>query len=133
MNSRNGVRPGLAAFVDASRHDVHVERGAERRAARTACLIRLCRVPRAFLQLAVRDRGRDKWDVVHSHNVGREVMSEIHSHNAFISYSHAADGKFAPALEQGLEKIAKPLLKLRALDIFRDESSLTASPGLWPG
>ena len=71
--------------------------------------------------------------MVHLHNVGPEVMSAIHSHDAFISYSHAADGKFAPTLEQGLEKIAKPLLKPRAHDVFRDESSLTANSGLWPG
>lgn len=55
------------------------------------------------------------------------------SHDAFISYSHSADRKLAPALERGLEKLAKPLLKLRALDVFRDETSLTASPALWPG
>ncbi len=55
------------------------------------------------------------------------------SHDAFISYSHSADRELAPALERGLEKLAKPLLKLRALDVFRDETSLTASPALWPG
>lgn len=54
-------------------------------------------------------------------------------HDAFISYSHSADGKLAAALERGLEKLAKPLLKLRALDVFRDQTSLTASPALWPG
>ncbi|CAH2396482.1 hypothetical protein [Mesorhizobium escarrei] len=54
-------------------------------------------------------------------------------HDAFISYSHAVDGKLAAALERGLEKLAKPLLKLRALDVFRDQTSLTASPALWPG
>lgn len=54
-------------------------------------------------------------------------------HDAFISYSHAVDGKLAAALEHGLEKLAKPLLKLRALDVFRDQTSLSASPALWPG
>ncbi len=53
-------------------------------------------------------------------------------HDAFISYSHAADSPVAEALERGLEKLAKPLLKLHALDVFRDQSSLTASPALWP-
>jgi TIR domain len=52
-------------------------------------------------------------------------------HDAFLSYSHA-DESLARELERGLEKLAKPLLKLRALDIFRDETSLAASPGLWP-
>src|SRR4051794_26932765 len=54
------------------------------------------------------------------------------SHDAFICYSHAQDSELAAALEDGLEKLAKPLLKLRALDVFRDESSLSASAGLWP-
>ncbi|HZI54461.1 MAG TPA: TIR domain-containing protein, partial [Chitinophagaceae bacterium] len=52
-------------------------------------------------------------------------------YNAFISYSHAADGKLAPALQTGLEKFAKPWYKIRNLNIFRDEASLSASPHLW--
>ncbi len=52
-------------------------------------------------------------------------------YNAFISYSHAADGKLAPALQSALEKFAKPWYKLRNLNIFRDEVSLSASPHLW--
>jgi WD40 repeat protein len=52
-------------------------------------------------------------------------------YNAFISYSHAADGKLAPALQEALQKFAKPWYKLRNLNIFRDEASLTASPNLW--
>jgi len=54
-------------------------------------------------------------------------------HDAFMSYSHAADGPLAAALEGGLEQLAKPLLKRRALDVFRDQTSLTAAPALWPG
>jgi MTH538 TIR-like domain (DUF1863) len=52
-------------------------------------------------------------------------------HDAFISYSHAVDGRLAPLLEAGLEKLAKPVFKLRAMDVFRDQTSLSASPGLW--
>ena len=52
-------------------------------------------------------------------------------YKAFISYSHAADGKLAPALQVALEQFAKPWYKLRHLNIFRDESSLSASPHLW--
>lgn len=47
--------------------------------------------------------------------------------DAFISCSHAADGPLAAALESGLEKLAKSLFKLRALDVFRDQKSLTAA------
>jgi hypothetical protein len=52
--------------------------------------------------------------------------------NAFISYSHAADGKLAPAVQSALHRLAKPWYKLRALWVFRDETSLAATPELWP-
>src|SRR6476619_5497586 len=52
-------------------------------------------------------------------------------YNAFISYAHSADNKFAPALQIALQKFAKPWYKKRNLEIFRDESSLSASPHLW--
>ncbi|WP_075351375.1 TIR domain-containing protein [Algoriphagus marinus] len=52
-------------------------------------------------------------------------------YNAFISYSHAADGKLAPALEKGLQRFGLPWWKRRVLNIFRDESSLSVSPHLW--
>ncbi|HYN62638.1 MAG TPA: hypothetical protein VET87_24315, partial [Rubrivivax sp.] len=51
---------------------------------------------------------------------------------AFISYSHAADGTLAPALQTGLHRLAKPWYVLRALRVFRDETNLAAEPGLWP-
>src|SRR3712207_9593761 len=50
---------------------------------------------------------------------------------AFISYSHAADGKLAPALQRGLHGFARPWFQLRALRVFRDEASLSANPALW--
>ena len=52
-------------------------------------------------------------------------------YDAFISYSHAADGHLAPALRNSLHRLAKPLFQLRALNVFRDETSLSATPGLW--
>ena len=54
------------------------------------------------------------------------------AYDAFISYSHAADGKLAPALESALEGFAKPWYRRRALNLFRDQTSLSATPGLWP-
>jgi WD40 repeat protein len=53
-------------------------------------------------------------------------------YNAFISYSHAADGKLAPALQSSLHRFAKPWFRLRALRLFRDKTSLSATPSLWP-
>jgi WD40 repeat protein len=52
-------------------------------------------------------------------------------YDAFVSYSHAADGRLAPALQQGLQSLAKPWYRRRALRVFRDETSLTATPELW--
>jgi TIR domain len=52
--------------------------------------------------------------------------------DAFISYSHAADGALAAALQQGLHRFAKPLFKLRAIRVFRDETTLAMTPRLWP-
>ena len=53
------------------------------------------------------------------------------SYDAFISYSHAADGRLAPALQAGLRSLAKPWYRRRALRVFRDQTSLSASPELW--
>lgn len=53
-------------------------------------------------------------------------------YKAFISYSHAADGLLARALQSGLQRIAKPFYRLRAMRIFRDETSLHLTPELWP-
>ena len=52
--------------------------------------------------------------------------------DAFISYSHAADGVLAPALQKGLQTLGKPWHRRRVLHVFRDQTSLNASPGLWP-
>ncbi len=51
--------------------------------------------------------------------------------DAFISYSHAADDRLAPALERGLERLARPWNRLRAVSVFRDQSDLSLNPDLW--
>jgi hypothetical protein len=53
-------------------------------------------------------------------------------YDAFISYAHEADTVFAPVLQRGLQRLANPWNRRRALEVFRDESSLAVSPGLWP-
>jgi WD40 repeat protein len=63
-----------------------------------------------------------------------ESSSEISQRllfDGFISYSHAADGQLAPSLQVGLERIARPWYRLRALRLFRDETNLSANPNLW--
>ena len=52
-------------------------------------------------------------------------------YHAFISYSHAGDGRLAPSLQKGLQRFAKPWYRARALRVFRDEASLSANPHLW--
>jgi WD40 repeat protein len=52
-------------------------------------------------------------------------------YDAFISYSHAADDALAPALQHGLQSLARPWNRRRALEIFRDDTGLAVSPGLW--
>jgi WD40 repeat protein len=52
-------------------------------------------------------------------------------YDAFVSYSHAADSRLAPALQRGLQRLAKPWFRLRALRVFLDESALSANPQLW--
>ncbi len=54
------------------------------------------------------------------------------SYKAFLSYSHAADGKLAPKLQSALHMFAKPWYRLRAMRVFRDETSLSNTPELWP-
>jgi WD40 repeat protein len=53
------------------------------------------------------------------------------SYDAFISYSHAADGQLAPALQSTLQRYAKPWYRRRALRVFRDQTGLSANPHLW--
>jgi WD40 repeat protein len=52
-------------------------------------------------------------------------------YDGFISYSHAADGRLAPALQKALQKLAKPWFRRRSLEIFRDETGLSVDPHLW--
>ncbi|WP_262843834.1 TIR domain-containing protein [Sphaerisporangium corydalis] len=53
-------------------------------------------------------------------------------YDAFISYSHEKDSVLAKALQSELQAFARPWYRPRALRIFRDETSLSATPGLWP-
>jgi WD40 repeat protein len=53
------------------------------------------------------------------------------SFDGFISYSHAADGQLAPAVQRGLHRLAKPWHRRRALWIFRDQTGLSVTPALW--
>ncbi|MGA2945691.1 MAG: TIR domain-containing protein, partial [Xanthobacteraceae bacterium] len=53
-------------------------------------------------------------------------------YDAFISYSHAQDKPVAAALQAAVQRLGKPWYRRRALRIFRDDTSLSATPHLWP-
>lgn len=59
------------------------------------------------------------------------IAAQHKGYDAFISYSHAADGSLAPALQDGLQMLAKPLYQRKALRVFRDQTNLAATPKLW--
>jgi tetratricopeptide (TPR) repeat protein len=53
-------------------------------------------------------------------------------YDAFISYSHQKDRPIAAALQAAIQKLGKPWYRRRALRLFRDDTSLSATPHLWP-
>jgi WD40 repeat protein len=71
---------------------------------------------------------REERDVSRSRD---RVVDDL-TYDAFLSYSHAADGQLAPALQTGLQRFGKPWYRSRALYVFRDQTSLAATPTLWP-
>src|SRR4051812_40809971 len=53
-------------------------------------------------------------------------------YDAFISYSHAKDKAIAAALQSGVQRLGKTWYRRRGLRVFRDDTSLSATPHLWP-
>jgi WD40 repeat protein len=53
-------------------------------------------------------------------------------YDGFISYSHAKDRPIASALQSAIQKLGKPWYQRRALRLFRDDTSLSATPHMWP-
>jgi len=58
-------------------------------------------------------------------------MEDLVTYNGFLSYSHSEDQRLAPAIQTGLQQLAKPWHRRRALWIFRDQTGLSVAPGLW--
>jgi len=54
------------------------------------------------------------------------------TYDAFISYSPTKDRGIATALQSVVQKLGKPWYRRRALRLFRDDASLSATPRLWP-
>lgn len=53
-------------------------------------------------------------------------------YDVFLSYHHRSAADLAKALENGLRSLGKGTFERRALHVFRDQSSLSATPELWP-
>ena len=53
-------------------------------------------------------------------------------YDAFVSYSHAKDKPITAALQSVIQRLGKPWYRRRALRLFRDDTSLSATPSLWP-
>jgi DNA-binding beta-propeller fold protein YncE len=67
-----------------------------------------------------------------AHRTGGIVVApEARGYDAFISYSHRLDAVIAARLQAELQRFAKPWYQIRALRVFRDQTSLAASPHLW--
>jgi tetratricopeptide (TPR) repeat protein len=54
------------------------------------------------------------------------------TYDAFISYSHVKDKPIAAALQSVVQRLGKPWYRRRSLRVFRDDTSLSATPHLWP-
>src|SRR5690348_13495278 len=64
--------------------------------------------------------------------MSKSIRNISFKYKAFISYSHAADNRLAPALQNALHRFAKPFYRLRALRVFRDNTTLQLTDKLWP-
>src|SRR5262245_5466773 len=61
----------------------------------------------------------------------RTPTTSFPQYRAFISYSHAADSDIAKALQKGLERFGRSWYQSPNFRVFRDETDLSMSPGLW--
>lgn len=64
--------------------------------------------------------------------IAKSVLRQAqYPYDAFISYSHAKDRDVAAAVQHGMHRLAKRWHQIRALRVFRDDTSLSANPQLW--
>jgi WD40 repeat protein len=91
----------------------------------------MIRQARSLLQSARDLRRSDRPSSLNRHAQTGPAVAQTDGYDGFISYSHARDGRLAPALQRGLHRFAKPWYRRRALRVFRDETNLAADPGLW--
>lgn len=56
----------------------------------------------------------------------------VATNDAFMSYSHAGDGEFAPRFQRSLERTLRPFFRARSIVVFRDETGFSLTEELWP-
>jgi WD40 repeat protein len=74
-------------------------------------------------------------DTLQEFAAGRAMRDDIRArvtYDAFVSYSHARDKPIATAVQAVVQKLGKPWYRRRDLRVFRDDTSLAATPHLWP-
>jgi WD40 repeat protein len=64
-------------------------------------------------------------------DIRNDVERRTFRFKAFLSYSHAADGRLAPAVQSALHRIARPWYRVRSMWVFRDKTGLSVTPALW--
>src|SRR5271166_730285 len=85
-----------------------------------------------MVELPARD-GPLTADSPRDYPAGRAIGQEASvGYDAFISYSHAKDKPIATALQSVVQKLGKAWYHRRALRVFRDDTSPSATPHLWP-
>jgi WD40 repeat protein len=52
-------------------------------------------------------------------------------YKAFLSYSHAADGRLVEVIQSRLQRFATPWYRRRSIRVFRDTTGLGLTPDLW--
>ena len=83
--------------------------------------------------LALGGDGRLSWQRMLkqiSDAVAPPTVAGASQYDAFISYSHGVERALAATLQTALQRFAKPWNRRSALRMFRDETNLSASPGL---
>jgi len=63
---------------------------------------------------------------------GDQRPSDSFTYDAFISYKHGSDKLVAVGVQAILQTLGKPWWRLRAMRIFRDDTTLVSTHELWP-
>src|SRR5262245_7258579 len=63
--------------------------------------------------------------------MNKSIAETKYRYEAFISYSHAADGELAPAIQKALTRFGRPWYSRPSASVFRDQTGLSLTLDLW--